>query len=196
MVKNNLKSQYYHWLCEKVGHVVNGDTEGYNGHTYWLLLKDLHQKAFFWSVPNDDNRAYEGLQLREEFQDEVGVNFRGNPYVDTTLDGECTMLELIIGLAKRCASVMEDQEVNIPTSDWFWKLLHNARLDRFTDDSYFECGGSGRVEMILDKILERTYHRDGEGGFFPLKNHKKDQRKVELWYQLNAYLLENYYFPE
>ena len=29
-----------------------------------------------------------------------------------------------------------------------------------------------------------------DGGLFPLKFVKQDQRFVELWYQLNAYILE------
>lgn len=183
---SNVKSQYYHWLCGIIGHEVNGETVGYNGKTYWLLLKDLHTKVFFYSVPNDGNRAFDGIALREEFNDETGLEYVGGP---------CTMLELIIGIARRCEFVMAGQDESIPTSDWFWKLIHNASLDRFTDDDYFAVGDGDKVDQLLDRIIYRTYHRNGQGGFFPLKwlrGTKKDQRKVELWYQMHAYLDENY----
>lgn len=188
MVINNIKSRYYHWLCNRIGASTEATP---NGATYFILLKDLHTKEFRHHVPNDYNRAFEGLQLRDVFADEEGI-----AYIDNYLYGDCTMLELIIGLALRCEDIMSGREEVIPASDWFWRLIRNAGLDRFTDEEYFDYGGSAHVDHLLEKIIERTYHRNGFGGFFPLKKHKKDQRKVELWFQMHAYLVENYFFEE
>jgi hypothetical protein len=44
------------------------------------------------------------------------------------------------------------------------------------------------VDEILERVIGRTYRPDGRGGFFPLRYAEKDQREVELWYQLNAYV--------
>ena len=49
------------------------------------------------------------------------------------------------------------------------------------------------MALILNKIIDRGYSRRGVGGLFPLKYSKNDQRKVELWYQMHSYLIENYY---
>jgi hypothetical protein len=46
------------------------------------------------------------------------------------------------------------------------------------------------VEDILDTCIWRTYQPDGQGGFFPLAWPEEDQTKVELWYQIAAYIDE------
>jgi hypothetical protein len=53
-----------------------------------------------------------------------------------------------------------------------------------------------RLTEILEKVINRTYHSSGKGGLFPLKHAEKDQTEVELWYQMNTYLVENYYKDE
>lgn len=173
--------EYFTWLCE----LVDMDLPN---KSYRFLAQDLYLREFKWTVPNDDNRAFEGRNLREQFCDELGIE-----YVYEYFNSECSMLELIIALAYRCESIMVDQKCNIPMKDWFWKLLRNARLDECSNEYFFNIGVTDYVEQRLDAIINRTYRRNGEGGLFPLKRPKKDQRKVELWYQMSAYLVENYY---
>lgn len=175
--------EYYSWLYEMV------DPAG----VYQLLIEALFEKEFRYFVPNDDNRAFEGRQLREKFSEETGIE-----YVDSYFDFECNMLEMLVALAFRCEAIMEDQEFNMPAEDWFWKMLHNVGLDIFADDYYAwdsvkHTWDAETVDEILERIINRTYKRNGEGGLFPLYNTRKDQRKVELWYQMNVYLVENYF---
>lgn len=177
----DVNKKYYTWLCNLVG-------LEYNESDYSLLLKALHHKDFIWSVPNDDNRAFEGRELRSRFCDECNIVFRNDQYNELA-----SMLELIIALAYRCESIMVDQNENIPMRDWFWKLISNSGLDKFTDEVYFDQYYGNSIDDILEKIIHRTYNRNGYGGLFPLKKHKKDQRRVELWYQMSSYLVENYY---
>ena len=33
---------------------------------------------------------------------------------------------------------------------------------------------------------------NGTGGLFPLKRPRVNQRRVEVWYQMSEYLMENY----
>jgi hypothetical protein len=177
--------EYYEWLCDLV------DVKQ-PGCGYTLLLRTLHDREFYWSVPNDDNRAFEGKNLRERFCEENGIE-----YVFEYFDDSCSMLELIIGLAHRCEDIMADQKNSLTMKEWFWRLLSNAGLDSFTDNSYYEMNCRlGSVDKILNRIVDRSYQRNGKGGLFPLKGQKKDQRKVELWYQMCAYLLENYYMRD
>ena len=37
-----------------------------------------------------------------------------------------------------------------------------------------------------------SFGNDGVGGFFPLKYPKRDQKYLEIWYQLEDFVLENY----
>lgn len=43
---------------------------------------------------------------------------------------------------------------------------------------------------IAERCIWRRYEPDGRGGFFPLRDPKEDQRHVDLWSQLLAYLRE------
>jgi hypothetical protein len=180
--KSAVTDAYYSWLCDLIS------ANQHSNKTYWLLANDLHHHEFNWSVPNDDNRAFEAKNLREQFCEENGI-----VYIYTDFPPGVSMLELIIGLAYRCESIMEDQLDGMKMRDWFWKIMVNVGLDEYADDVYYEMRGQVIVGEILEKIVNRTYHKDGKGGLFPLKHPKKDQRKVELWYQMNEYLVENYY---
>lgn len=173
------RDEYFDWLCDVVNmdNIVND---------YTALLKELHDTPFRWHVPNDDNRAFEGTNLRELFCDELNIQ-----YDIDSFDPECSMLELILGLAFRCESIISDHIDNVTVAEWFWKLLDNAGLTKFEDKFRVSVGET--VHDIVEKIIKRTYKRDGHGGLFPLSGRVKDQRKVELWYQMSLYLSELYY---
>jgi len=181
-----MANEYYFWLCDLIK--INQPNR-----SYWLLIKTLHEKMFYWTVPNDDNRVFESKKLRECFCEENNYDwFIYNKHHNWCIK-DVSILELIIALAHRCENFMIDQNDNMSMCDWFWKLLSNISLDKFTDDTYYYLNGSIEIDKILNKINERTYKKDGREGLFPLKKPKKDQRKVEFWYQMCAYLIENYY---
>jgi len=177
---SEVRNEYFQWLCDVI--YINQEE-----HSYWFLAKALHKKEYFWTVPNDDNRGMEGKKLRNLFASELGYHPKD------FLERPCTMLELIVGLAKRFEDSMLDTSGEDRIARWFWELMENCGLDKYTDEAYIDLDGPIKVDEILNKILERTYKRDGRGGLFPLKESKKDQRKVEMWYQMCSYLLENYY---
>jgi protein involved in sex pheromone biosynthesis len=103
------------------------------------------------------------------------------------------MLEMLIALAIRCEEQMSNPKEGDRTCKWFWEMIQNIELDSYTDSDYFNLDGPVMVDKILTNVLERNYKHDGKGGLFPLKKAKGDQRNVEIWYQMSAYLLENYY---
>jgi hypothetical protein len=76
------------------------------------------------------------------------------------------------------------------SGDWFWRLMDNLGVRKFTDDVYDQTVDL-TVERILIRFVRRQYKRNGEGGIFPLRNPQADQRRQELWYQMSAYLLED-----
>lgn len=146
--------------------------------TYWNLFRTLYHKEFIWLVPNDDNRAEDGRLLRVEFLDNSGITGEDPNWMELG----CSMLEMLIALARRLS--FEDDAT---PSAWFWRLLENLGLEIYND----RVGVPGPlVDEILDRVIMRTYDSDGSGGLFPLKNPSEDQRNVEIWYQLSAYLLE------
>lgn len=173
-----IQTDYFQWLCG----LVNLDRG------YWILARKLHDKEFYWTVPNDDNRAADGQRLRDIFEDET-------LYSDyTCLEGACSVLEMMIGLSIRIEDILcdPDDEECLKAPEAFWEMLENLGLDEFNDMDFSRLNDGCKVDEILIALLERSYDRSGRGGLFPLKSARKDQRKVEIWYQMSTYLLENY----
>lgn len=74
-------------------------------------------------------------------------------------------------------------------AECFWHLMDNVGL-RISDWDYEERRMHGYVDQVLQALNNRTYDKDGRGGLFPLHDPGVDQTKVEIWYQMNYYLLE------
>lgn len=172
-----LDELYFIWLYNQVGDPEVTDPS----RTYWWMLKQLFTKEFVWFIPNDDNRAEDGRDLRHEFAEQKRIK---NVDPDWIRLG-CSMLELLIALSRRLSFQAEGEP-----RDWFWKLIKNLGLQSFNDYKYQIRLPEERIDDILNCVIWRTYQYDGHGGLFPLKNAKRDQRKIELWYQLSAYILE------
>lgn len=173
MSTGTLDDEYLAWLYAQVDQVKTRKSST----TYWDLLRQLYSTEFVWFVPNDDNRAEDGRELRHEWSAECGIELDPD-----WLALGCSFLELLIGLARRLTFEAEGT-----TSEWFWHLMGNMGLMGFNDRS-----GYSREEVAerTSRIIHRTYDRNGQGGLFPLRSADKNQRRVELWYQLSAYLLQ------
>lgn len=173
-----LDELYFNWLYSQVANPKIKTPV----RTYWFLLRQIFRKEFVWFIPNDDNRVLDGKELRLEFLDQEDIR---NPGPDW-LDMGCSMLEMLIGLSRRLSFEAEGEP-----REWFWKLLENIRIADFCDKIYASGEFSEMViDGILDKVIWRTYTRNGVRGLFPLKHARRDQRNVEIWYQMNEYLLE------
>lgn len=159
---------YYEWLLNKINYEDGYDTE----------LEILFRSVFRWSVANDDNRAKDGVVLRSVFMSEE--NWSTEPCEDYN----CTVLEMLIALAMRIENdIMWDGETD-RTSEWFWMMFHNLGLG--------ETLSGTEIRRILDRFLDREYDYNGIGGLFPLKNATENQQNVEIWYQAQQYLMENF----
>jgi hypothetical protein len=174
MPAGTLDDQYLTWLYGQVAEVKTRKSS----RTYWDLLRQLYSIEFVWFVPNDDNRAEDGRELRSEWAAELGELV--NP---EWLSLGCSFLEMLIALSRRLAFEAEGD-----TSSWFWHLLNNMELLGFNDRSHFS---EQEVEDRTSTVIWRTYGYDGNGGMFPLRNPNQDQRKTEIWYQLSEYLLQD-----
>lgn len=171
-----LDELYFEWLYSQASSIRLKNP----ARTYNKLFRILFQHEFLWIIPNDDNRCEDGKDLRYQFLYSQGMD---PDEVDPHwLDEGCSMLELFVALAKRLAF-----ETNAELYEWFWELLENLDLRKYNDSVHIP---RKEVERKLDRVIYRTYRPNGRGGLFPLKRPKEDQTDVELWYQLNAYLLE------
>lgn len=174
----SLDEAYLDWLCVKVSTPRQRRSTAVR--TFWKLLKQFHDKEFFWLVANDDNRILDGLELRNQFMDECHIRLTEDD--DEWASAGCSMLELLIGLSRRL-SELDGGELRV----WFWQLVENLGLHQFDDRIPWDWED---VDEALSTVIWRTYAPDGHGGLFPLEHPDTNQREVELWYQLNAYLLE------
>jgi len=175
MSRPPLDELYLEWLYSQVGSV----RERNPSRTYWKILKILFTKEFVWIVPNDDNRAEDGRDLRQEFLEDHDIQSADPNW--TRLG--CSVLELMVGLSRRL-SFEDDGEPDA----WFWRLMENLGLERYNDHTLIP---ERAVDELLNGLIWRTYKHNGAGGFFPLKRTIKDQRGIEIWYQACAYLLED-----
>jgi hypothetical protein len=158
-----LDELFFEWLCEQV-HARERDM--------WIL-EMMYLKEFTWFIPNDDNRLMEGVSQRELFLEERQLK---NAWEWTQLG--CSFLELMLAVARELSFLTQRE---LPSC--FWELMRNLGLAEPT-------ATRRDVNHAMNKVINRTYSYSGEGGLFPLEHPHEDQRKVEIWYQMQAYLIE------
>jgi hypothetical protein len=189
---NKLNEMYFTWLKSQIYFEYR-----HNSRVSFDQLTDmLWSKPFPWVVANDDNRVEDGLELRYLFLTEdtlrhefeiMQAEFGGpNNMIQAVSDFRaqpCTTLEVIVALSRRLAFAAEGEP-----GWWAWRLIKNLDLHKMRDP--LSKKKLELVDEVLERLIWRTYLWDGLGGFFPLKYPRDDQRKVEIWYQMSAYLEE------
>lgn len=174
MISEPPDDAYLRWLYQQVTQVQNKNPS----RSYWTLLRQLYTTEFVWFVPNDDNRAEDGRDLRYEFLEETGF-----PGADEEwLNMGCSMLEMLIALSRRLSF-----EADGEPRAWFWHIMRNLKLDTMSDAVPYS---EEDVDEVLGNVIWRTYKKNGQGGMFPLKHATEDQTQVEIWYQVAAYLTQ------
>lgn len=173
-----LDEQYLTWLYGQVGSVKLKNP----ARTHWSLLRQLYITEFVWFVPNDDNRVEDGKDLRREFLEDYDIS---DPDPEWMRLG-CSMLEMMVALSRRLSFETEGEPLV-----WFWHLIETLDLLQFSDKNY-NNSSERVVNDVLNNVIFRTYDPDGQGGLFPLRSPQEDQRRVEIWYQMQEYLLEQF----
>lgn len=178
-----METTYFDKLYE-----VSGMPENYR-----IVMMELYRKEFYSLVDHDENREADALEQRD--------------FIGGEITGPARLLEVMVGLAARMDSILgstDGDRESIKNS--FWEIFVNLGLEEFTDCRFCNGWMPCDFSQICEKLLKREYEKNGKGGFFPLiceknhklvnseetKIHKLDQRKVEIWYQMQAYLAENY----
>ena len=86
-MRDDIINEYFEWLFDLVcdGRYINI--------SFRKLLMFLHDTEFIFSIQKDENRAYDGIELRRRF----GLQKRySQDYIDEYLFGPCSVLEMMI----------------------------------------------------------------------------------------------------
>lgn len=157
--------------------------------SYYELCKYLLYLDFYAKNDRDINRVYDANVMRNTY---LSIYTQGQHY--PKYEKICSVLEIILIMARLSQSVCEDDIPNNTTYRWFRELTTNLGLGDYTDDYVMENDDLpfDDIDYKINTFVEREYYPSGVDGMFPLRCYEKDQRKVELWYQMHAYLMENY----
>lgn len=152
--------------------------------SYEKLLRFLHSMEFVVSMDMDINRSYDGVDLRLRFGYDKGIS---GDIIKEEFDGEnCSVLEMIVALAFRVEEhIMCDPDEGDRTGQWFWAMIVNLGLGRMTDDNFDEDIACD----IIERFLYREYEPDGTGGLVSIPGSDIDFRELEIWYQVQRYLI-------
>lgn len=176
--EEHVEERYFAWLCQHLG--IGWDNEPPT--TLVVVAQKLHEIPFAWMpyLPMDANRAEDGLELRRTFGREEGLNFSESSFWDVG----ASVLEVFAALADR-ASLQN----NWPVEEWFLRFLENLGII-----NRLSIAGTRTFDLYLQNTIQtwmlRQYEPNGVGGLFPLQNPYYDQRTVEIWSQMGAYIIE------
>lgn len=193
---------YFNWLCNLVR------VDDYCCKKWYILAKTLHDIDFYWTIPNDDNRATDGVKLRSVWlssikneSEDLGVAL----YVpEDSLNGPCTMFEMMVALANRIESdIMQEDIAGNRVWIWFWGMVMHLLSDAIPNNCnwwYDACNDDAItpteyniIKEMVRKCLDREYEGNGRGGcLFPIMRNDTDRRSVEIWYQAQDWLNESY----
>lgn len=178
-MEDYIYARYYQWITGWANELCSP----YGG-PYSELMHELHIFTFKCKVAGDENRVTDAHMLRRKFATENGFAYHD---VEDILGGDrISLLEVMLSLALRCEEEFMGNGENDRMSVWFFDMLCSAKLDEM-DDAHFD---PDYVELSIERIISRTYERNGNGGLFTVNNPPKDLRKTELWYQMCWHLSE------
>jgi hypothetical protein len=178
MTQEPLDEQYFNWLYDQ----VRPETSTYPPLPYIFVCGHMHQMVFDWRCPNDDNRAADGKELRYVFIEEQDLDASD---CKEWLSLDASIFEMIVALCLRCNFIAP-----LGMNEWFGIFLNNLRLSQYANNGIAEKD-EAKINRAIRKMNDRAYGPSGRGGLFPLRKPDRDQRKIELWYQMAAYMAEN-----
>lgn len=176
MTEREMINKYFNWLCD---FTVSKKIRPIK--TYRKLLALLHDIEFIPIIPNDENRAQDGIDLRLRFSRRYNCDYYN-------VQDFCSVLEMMIALALRCEEqIMCDPEIGNRTYYWFSLMIENLGLSEYTDDK-FTRSNEPEVVDIINRFIDRDYEPNGRGGLFVIDNFRYDLRDEEIWNQMCWYL--------
>lgn len=185
MSREELQHLYFEWLCRYSGadHSSESPRESHRS-----VLRKLFDTEFRYDckADRDDQRAYDGINLRYSFADQERHDYR--EVADALDPYPCNLLEMMVALAVRCEAFMDDPQYGDRTGQWFWIMLDSLGLAGMSDAVYNE----DIADMILDRFNRNDFHPDGDGGLFYIPGYDRDLRDREIYDQMYLYI-QRYY---
>jgi hypothetical protein len=174
---------YLRWLVETFCMSPDGELRFFEHH---MLTEQMFRKDYYYIVRNDENRAEDGTYLRYLYHlEHPGATIPQTP---------CSFLEFLIGVGRRLSEILAEGE-ELPVYLYFWELAANLGLDVYNDERYGYEDTPFIVDDIMNRLMDRKYDRKGVGGLFPLEEEgHRNQRRLEVWYQMQDYMFENPHF--
>lgn len=170
--------EYVGWLIDRV------DASDYD-----QLAIALFNIDYYWDIPMDQNRADDGIYLRQVYADEMGKP------IDAVLDPlVSTVLEMLVAFAERTNFITSER---YSTSHWFKMFISNLDIDWY-DYAYVDVNGIDNDDIIkkVNHFMHHKYNYDGSnGGLFVVNDPPHDLRDTELWYQMQ-YWNQQFDIPE
>lgn len=148
------------------------------------MLRALHDIPFTYILDKDENRYFDGVDLRYRFAITNGYEAKSDT-IEGILDGPCSVLEMMVALSLRMEeNIMDNTAYGNRTAQWFWQMIVNMGLG----GQYNQLFDKKYVHDTVQRFLDRKYEKNGKGGLFTVRHTNRDLRKVEIWYQMNWYL--------
>lgn len=188
-----IKTEYLCYLMNRAQIEAEGDCG------YLKLCETLLDMEFQPMMDMDENRCSECINLRSEFAEQYPYDEPDEiiDILDLSLWMYGTWMELLVVLAEKMAYDLADSEYEAETGKWFMEMLENCGLNDENNRAFGHNDEACRKESFkvihtFTVINLRRFGWDGEGGLFPLRWPKRDQRYVEIIMQMNDYIEENY----
>lgn len=162
------------------------------------LCRVLFETDFVYEMDEDEIRARDALDLRTYYAEEEGRG-EGKSKRDTdriwkSIHGKCSVLELLVSLCRHLDLMLNEGDEGEMMPKFFGIFIRNLGLDGIDDEDFDHREKSTKAfwKEKIGRFIDRKYDfNGGNGGLFPLKETEKDQRKVSIWYQMNAWLEEH-----
>lgn len=195
-----VKKSYFNYLLSMVT-----DSEHDAAKEYTKLCTLLFNTPYVVLDPMDNNRVSDAQDLREDWLDVSKVKNEQLriEYARDLNEHPVSVFEVLIALVYRLNRYIyaDPDKPEIPMI-LFWRFIDNlveygsfgtkyTKASQVLKDDIWCDFASNTMTSCLNRVNTRTYHPDGTGGLFPLKNPKINQRKEELWTCCMAYLNEN-----
>lgn len=155
---------------------------------YEHLLVALNSSMFYFTIPMDENRMRDGIDLRYRFAYDKGYS---NDEVNLAINHNrsCSMLEMMVALSlKGDERILYDYETGGKAYYIFKIMLESMQLSEMTNGNF----DPAYIDYRIDRLLNHDYQSNGYGGLFTVDNPRRDMRNVDIWYQMNWYLQKLY----
>lgn len=188
---SNAWNLYGEWLLDSMN---LGYEDGFI-EEYHHLYEVLHTTPFTYTIPMDKNRMLDGIVQREYFLDDEDACPKSYRKLECFNVTECTLLEVLSAFAIRIDGEWIGDPNDPKPKIVFTEMLKNLGI--LIPDVVWMRRPSSTVNRVMDSIdvwLDRKFDFYGNGSIFPLKNNYEmiDQREIEMWMQMTAYLRENW----